>query len=408
MNIKDKLREIDRHNISARKPAGKITSVDLNKLLDGAEHHGCFLVESSHDITKNYGTVQFDSMLALSSTAFSIVGKDERLAQLNPQHTVFIDTETTGLAGGTGTFAFLVGIGYFEGNEFIIRQYFMRQPGEEHALVTALMSHFKNCLGLVTFNGKSYDIPLLESRFLLNRERFTFSKLPHLDILHAARRLWKDYLQDCSLMNLENKILKLNRTEDIPGALIPEIYFDFVRTGNTHKLKEIFAHNRQDILTMTALLVHMGQLVHAPFQQQASISELRKIGKLYRDTGDLTASTKLFEKLTERHQQQNSLEDYLSLGFCYKSQKRYQEAAQVWQIIINKFSFHPLPYIELAKDIEHRVRDYEAALSIVQRALRSITMLEELQGEEYMAFYHEDLLQRDSRLKRKNTQKEQK
>jgi tetratricopeptide (TPR) repeat protein len=259
--------------------------------------------------------------------------------------------------------------------------------------------------GLVTFNGKTFDIPLLRTRAVLHRLKVDFERLPHFDVLHAARRLWKDQVESCSLNGLESSILRLRRSQDIPGALIPQIYFDFLRHGEASQLPEVFAHNRQDIVSMAALLVRIAQLVQNPLQTSAgallSHQELRRVAWLYRQLGDFSASAALFEQLLQQSKAKLQIEDYLALGLCYKSQRRYEEASRIWRETVERLPFHPLPYIELAKHCEHRERALQSALEWVERALQNLQISAELGRGQEVLFYKNDLLHRRDRLRRK-------
>ena len=401
MNLKDKLRELDRVARRVDAAAPQTPETDLDHLLNGFEQDGCYLVETQYPMADSHGSVQLKRLWEIPAAALSIAGKNENLLRLDLKKALFVDTETTGLSGGSGTLAFLVGVGFFEEEQFVVRQYFLRQPHEEAAMLAALHEQVSKCSGLVTFNGKSYDIPLIQTRSILNRKTIDFDSRPHFDVLHAARRIWKDSFQDCSLTNLEYKVLGLSRTEDVPGQLIPYLYFDFVRTGNTDLLKEVFAHNRQDIVTTAALLIYLCELIQSPFKRNATTQELRKVGKLYREVGELSASADLFKKLIEKNRASNSLDDHLALGFCYKSQRLHDEAAKVWESTIDQFAFHPMPYIELAKHCEHRLRDYARAHELVQRALRSLDMLEELYNRQDLVSFKNDLTHREARLQHK-------
>ncbi len=401
LGLKEKLREFDQ--LQSRVRAARVaTSNDvLERLLGGAEREGCFVVERRFALHEPHGPIRLAQLFEISGPALSIAAKDETLGSLNLREALFIDTETTGLAGGTGTLAFLVGVGYFSGEHFVVRQYFLRQPHEESAMLKALQQHLEAAQGLVSFNGKSFDIPLLLSRTILNRMRLDFGRLPHVDVLHASRRMWKDRVPECSLGNLETQILGKTRSDDVPSFLIPQIYFDFVRTGKTAQLAEIFAHNRQDLVTTAALLAYLGNLVQSPFKWQASHDELRKVGRLYREAGELETSIQLFETMLASAESSRSREDLLALGFCYKSQRRYEDARGIWERAIAQFPFHPLPYHELAKYLEHRAKDYGGALEIVQRALRSLALLENLRSPAEVQAYKNDLLHREARLVRK-------
>jgi hypothetical protein len=405
MTLKEKLRELDRVQPKITTPKPEPKSVTLDGLLGGMEQGGCFVVERRFAFHHAHGNVRLSGVQEISPAALAIAGKDESLATLDLSRALFLDTETTGLAGGTGTIAFLLGVGRFEGEEFVVRQYFLRQPHEEAVMLKRLQTDVNDSNGLVTFNGKTFDIPLLRTRAVLHRLKVDFERLPHFDVLHAARRLWKDQLESCSLNGLESSILRLRRSQDIPGALIPQIYFDFLRHGEASQLPEVFAHNRQDIVSMAALLVRIAQLVQHPLQSPngalISPQELRRVAWLYRQLGDFSASAALFEQLLQASKATPRLEDHLALGLCYKGQRRYEEAGRIWRETVERLPFHPLPYIELAKHCEHREGALQAALEWVERALRNLQFSEELGLGQDALPYKNDLLHRRARLRRK-------
>jgi uncharacterized protein len=175
------------------------------------------------------------------------------IARAQPEKWAFLDTETTGLAGGTGTYAFLVGVGAIEPEGFRLRQFFMRDFGEEASLLERLAEHLARFDVLITYNGKAYDQPLLETRFRMARARHPFARLEHLDLLFGARRLWKLRLESCRLVELENQILGVERQGDLPGEMIPYYYFEYLRTKQAFRLVPIFHHNAIDILSLACL-----------------------------------------------------------------------------------------------------------------------------------------------------------
>src|SRR3954453_3336155 len=171
----------------------------------------------------------------------------------HPAKWAFLDTETTGLAGGAGTYAFLIGVGSIDSTGFRLRQFFMRDYGEEPSLLSRLHEHLAQFDVLITYNGKAYDQPLLETRFRMSRARHPFDRLQHLDLLFGARRLWKLRLDSCRLVDLENQILGVEREGDLPGEMIPYCYFDYLRTKQAFKVVPIFHHNAIDILSLACL-----------------------------------------------------------------------------------------------------------------------------------------------------------
>src|SRR6266851_10308629 len=186
--------------------------------------------------------------------------KKWRAAAADPEKWLFLDTETTGLAGGTGTYAFLVGIAWWDSGGLQVEQFFMRDLDEEHSLLLELSERMKKRPVLVTFNGKSFDWPLLESRFTMTRSIPAFSPKLHLDLLHPARQLWRLRLGSVRLKDLERHILggddrslDWSRHDDIDSSLIPQMYFDYLRGGAAEPLVGIFRHNQMDLRGLAAL-----------------------------------------------------------------------------------------------------------------------------------------------------------
>jgi hypothetical protein len=181
-----------------------------------------------------------------------------------PTRWAFLDTETTGLAGGTGTYAFLIGVGSIDAAGFRLRQFFMRDYGEEASLLLRLKEYLEPFDVLITYNGKSYDQPLLETRFRMVRSRHPFDRMQHLDLLFGARRLWKLRLESCRLVDLENRILGVERQGDLPGEMIPYVYFDFLRSQKAFEVVPIFHHNALDILSLACLTAIVPAAFRAP------------------------------------------------------------------------------------------------------------------------------------------------
>src|ERR1022692_791097 len=178
-----------------------------------------------------------------------------------PARWAFLDTETTGLAGGTGTCAFLVGVGSIEAAGFRLRQFFMRDYGEEPSMLARLAEHLAQFDVLVTYNGKAFDQPLLETRYRMARAPHPFDRMQHLDLLFGARRLWRLRLESCRLVELENQILGVERQGDLPGEMIPYCYFGYLRTLRAFELVPIFHHNALDILDRKSTRLNSSHLV---------------------------------------------------------------------------------------------------------------------------------------------------
>jgi len=225
----------------------------------------CFLVEHSHPAGHPHGAYRLDEALEADPQVFPWMARGLGGVAFDLSQCVFVDLETTGLAGGTGTYAFLVGIGYFQGMRFVVRQYFMEDYDGEEALLHALAEALEPFRGVVSFNGKSFDLPLLETRFQMARRPFPLRDLPHLDLLFPARRLWKDRLESCALSSLEAAILGVEREVDVPGWAIPGIYFDYLRSGDARPLAPVFEHNRHDLLSLATLATRLARQYVDPF-----------------------------------------------------------------------------------------------------------------------------------------------
>ncbi len=430
MNIKDRLREIDRLHtrvaVANHPTSHAVTSpvtTDLFSSLFGTSvadqdnspggsaasepgdiqalcSEGCLVIEHRTPLTTSFADFTLNDLCNLSTESIVIAGKDERLSTINLRNTLFIDTETTGLAGGAGTVAFLVGVGYLTETAFIVRQYFMRDFHEETALLNRLAHQVDSASGLVSFNGRAFDVPLLNSRYIIHRRRAIFDGLPHFDVLFAARRMWRDSMNSCALGELERNILGIERHEDVPGELVPQIYFDYLHSGKIDGLRGVFLHNRHDIISTAALLVRLCRMVNDPLVDTTS-RERRQLATLFRKVRRHDRSAMLFEELLCREQSAQSIETFVELAICYRRLQRHDDICRLWQIAIERLNFHPLPYIELAKHYEHRLNDVGSAIDLTERALRALRMRVELNSHADIGRYLVDLEKRWQRLQRK-------
>ncbi len=279
---------------------------------------------------------------------------------------LFLDTETTGLAGGTGTYAFLVGVGWLEDDRFVLAQYFMRDFDEEGALLAALAPLVERASGVVTFNGAGFDLPLLETRFVLARRRWP-QALPHLGLLRPARRVWTGHFADCRLQTLEREVLGLEREDDVPGALIPGLYFDFLRSRRAAPLVRVFAHNRDDILSLVALLGWLGRALVT--EEHLDAEELAGLGRLWESMDVERALACYRGALRAGLAGERAHRVRLRLARWDKRAARWDAARELWEAASRHGAFDREPWEELAKFHEHRRRDPAAARAIVQQAL---------------------------------------
>ena len=297
----------------------------------------------------------------------------EHLRDYPPQSFAYLDTETTGLSGGTGTYAFLIGVGRFDGDEFRLAQFFMRDPAEEPAQLAALEEFIAPCQALVTFNGKSFDVPLLTTRFIHHGWRPPFQETAHVDLLHLARRLWRDRLPSRTLGNLEVQILGAERTdEDVPGWMIPSLYFDYLRSGDARPLKNVFYHNQVDVVSMAALFNHMAAMLADPLSGVVEHGvDLIALAKLNEDLGELDAAARLYLHGLEHDLPRAILIDaFKRLALIYKRRGEFGPAIELWE---QASRYEDLDaHVELAKYYEHQVGDYAAAIHWTEAALQVI------------------------------------
>ncbi|HSB05502.1 MAG TPA: ribonuclease H-like domain-containing protein, partial [Thermodesulfobacteriota bacterium] len=211
-----------------------------------------------------YGEMNLAEILGIPTYPAHLLSRDERLKDLDLQKTLFLDTETTGLTGGTGTFVFMVGLGFFCEGGFVIHQIFMRDYSEEKACLFLLNQFLESFQVLVTFNGRHYDIPLLETRFILSRINSRIREMPNFDLLFPSRKIWKGAYENCRLVTLESKLLGLGREDDVPSEWIPQLYFEYIQTGDAREIHRVFYHNQMDILTMVALMGRIHLVYHDP------------------------------------------------------------------------------------------------------------------------------------------------
>jgi uncharacterized protein YprB with RNaseH-like and TPR domain len=314
----------------------------------------------------------------------------------------FLDIETTGLSGGTGTYAFLVGIARYEGDHFQLAQFFLRDPSEEPAHLLAVEEFLAPCEVLVTFNGKAFDAPLLATRFLTHGWRFPIADVAHLDLLHLARRLWRDRLPNRALGSLEVEILGLPRTNnDIPGWMIPEMYFDYLHTGDARPLENVFYHNAVDVISMVSLLDHIAHLLDDPIHAQIEHAlDLFAVTRLYDELGRWEEAIPLYRLAIERLAEDAPRQDAIRrLSLLHKRRGEWESALALWQQAAEAQQLYACE--ELAKYNEHYVRQPHEALHWTLTALEWLNAPACPHSERII--WQPEFQHRLERLKRKTT-----
>jgi hypothetical protein len=328
--------------------------------------------------------------------ATAMLANDPSIAFFNASDALFLDTETTGLAGGTGTMAFLIGLGWFEDGQFHVRQILARDFGEEKAALSYLSEIAGQKKFLVTFNGKAFDVNLLATRFILNRLRSDLSSLPHLDLLHPSRRILGHRLENSRLATLEVEVLGVEREGDIPGWEIPQRYFDWLRHRDGRLLSSIFEHNRLDVISMASLTAHLTEILTAQeLIQNVHASDYLAAARLLLKRRDSCGVEKILNMFDARGSKEISAVSKKDLSFLYKRTGRWQEAVQIWQELITTLPADYSTISEMAKWLEHHVRDYQQAKDLVEKVLN--------QTHDFSSEQKDSLLHR---LKRVNTKLE--
>jgi uncharacterized protein YprB with RNaseH-like and TPR domain len=358
-----------------RAPAPGKLFPDVDDLIDGTHrenaHGRCFVAETEYPLDHVHAGTTLSELLDQSPEAYALMTGDERLRFMEPARTVLVDCETTGLAGGTGTYAFLIGLGYFEGGRFRVDQFFMREPSEERATLRALGEVLSRFEAVISFNGKCFDWPLIENRHVYARLPLNPQFPLHLDLLFPARRLFKRRLGSCALTDLERGVLGLPpRVGDVPGWEIPQLYFDYLRKRDGKPLVPVFEHNRADILAMLSLAVQMARHVVEPESARHGVDRYC-IGRLFEEAGHFERALACFESALEQPAP-GVLEpaDVLGrIGGTYKRLRETERAVAIWERLVDGGARSIYPYVELAKHLEHRARQYRRAAELTERAL---------------------------------------
>ena len=314
---------------------------------------------------------------------------------------LFLDTETTGLSGGAGTVAFLVGVGYVEGETLVIEQLMLREYADEPALLDRLGRRMADFDSVCTFNGRNFDMPLLETRFTMNRMREQWKALENLDLLYPSRRAWKLRLGSCRLCNIEAQILGMPREDDLPGSEVPARFFQFLKTGEEALLEDIVRHNRQDIATLAKLLVRLCAVNDRP-ELLSDQRDLFSMGKSLERQGELKTARELYRASAIPRpagtlaalsgERIAGSANWRLYGLCRRSGD-WSGAEEVLLQMLRRRQMPGTVCVELSKLWEHRRRNYPKALEYA------------LQSEKYPDGEPEErLAKRLDRIRRKMTQ----
>lgn len=349
----------------------------------GDDGYGFFLYRRSFPLDHLVGAVPVGAGLACDGAQIALSACDTRLRVFDPLKTCYVDTETTGLAGGAGTVAFLVGLGYFRGDAFILEQCFMRDYDDEGAMLEYLAERFGEFDCVVSYNGKSFDLPLLRARCVQHRLPAPFKEAAHYDLVHAVRRVWKQRLSDCSLNNIERLVLNFHREGDVPGFLIPGIWLDYLVYRDARPLEGVFYHHAMDIVSLAALAGHLSQRLattdgpafhHA--EDQLSLIRLYYKNKEYASVMEHTRAFLGVSQVTDDLRR----ECLHLLGKAAKKINRFDDMYETWKQLHEEYPEDCEGAAELAKFIEHQLRNPRGAAEICRETLQAIEASKGLPG----------------------------
>jgi len=364
--------------------------------------------ENPYPLDVKYGKVTISSGLEIKGNILTCLSKDSAFENLDLSTALFIDLETTGISGGTGVVAFLVGLGFYRDDKFYVAQFFLGELAEEERMIQELVQFFSqmNFQSVVTFNGKGFDMPLLETRFILHKQPFILSELPHLDFLYSARSLWRHKHESCRLYHLAREVVEADRSEDIPAAEIPWRYFQYLNTGNFELIEPILYHNQEDILSLLGVII-VGSFIFSEEKEErlTDALDLYGAGRVMENIGEAEKSVHFFKRALE-----GGLSDELSLtarkkiSYYFKKNQKWKSAVSLWKEMTSSNTQSKdqlLSFRELAMYLEHREKKYEEARKIAEEGY--------VLSLDFSSYYEKDFAHRRERLKRKiQRQKEKK
>ncbi len=351
-NLRDKLA-----NLASMQgaPVAKAKKHDISAQIGAVrveKQNGGYLLRT---VKYKIGAIYGDYVVENIEDKFSL---DERL--------LFIDTETTGL--GSAACPFLIGVAYFNDDSLILEQYFMRDIDDEACVLEDIVCKYSG-MTVVSFNGRSFDVPLIKARCVINEIKANSFAKDQTDLLHLSRRIWKKRLENCKLATIEENILSVHRDGDIPGSLIPEMYKKYLETGRPDDMQKVIEHNESDVITMSVLLAKIMRIEEDPIAELDNVADLMHLGEFYYGKKQFIRSLECFEAVmkssTDKVTQYNCMK-YTS--FIHKKNKDYPQAVMLWEAMDRLSIGASLPLTELSKYYEHIKRDPSKALECAIKA----------------------------------------
>jgi uncharacterized protein len=406
MGIEDKFKQFEKF-IKTDLPVQK--SLQITKIAEelGAKIHstpeGDYLVkEVTYGPGDLHGQFSFSALELDQPLSYSNYSCPPDAGEFSLRNIVVIDTETTGLSGGVGTVPFLVGLGFFRDDQFVVRLHFLPDYSEENGFLNNLFNNLPGDL-IVSFNGKAFDIPLLVNRFLIQRLGSDFFNRKHLDVLFTLRRFFRLKLPDCTLKTAESNLLSFDRLGDIPGEQIPQTYFNYLRTGGTREIYQVLTHNIWDIVSTMSVLVELNRFVEkSADSEHLSDIDSWSLGKFYLQQKDYDKALANFTK-SDNQNTEYYFKNLFQASLIAKRMGDNATAINYWEMLTE--SFNPLflaSLEELAKVYEHKIKDFPKALSLCNKATDIISQMQHLHPETDFGKWEALFSHRISRLQSKS------
>jgi uncharacterized protein YprB with RNaseH-like and TPR domain len=368
--VRDRLRHaVAQHAITTHRPPAHAPDElpPIARILRGEWHESSegpvFIRDDWFPLDHRHGALPLAA--ALDAAPVSLARLLGVAAAPHPAHLAFFDIETTGLAGGTGTYVVLAGLGSYEDGAFRMRQYFLAGPAYERAMLAMLADDLARFDGLVTYNGRAFDVPFVEARMTLAKLRGSIGPLAHFDLLHPVRRLYKHRMPGCRLADIERRLLRLERPGDVPGSLIPSLYFDYVRAGRASPLRAVFRHNAEDVLSLVGVLTMLGRLLGG---DALDPEDGAAVGRWWEHAGDVRLAARLYAEALPWLEGGDDWAWVASrLARLRKRLGERESAVALWDELWAQGDRGA--GLELAKHFEHQARDPRSALEVTRALL---------------------------------------
>jgi uncharacterized protein YprB with RNaseH-like and TPR domain len=350
----------------------------LDAFFDGTWHTNnagkVFIMKKTIPFGTPHGIIQFSENISVGP----ILDLSGQIHQnnLHISDIIFLDIETTSLSIGAGSFAFLVGLCYFSIEGITTNLLFIEKPNDECALLAFLDNKLSQYSIISTYNGKSFDIPLLKNRYIMHRLQFSSLPKYHLDLLYFTRKIWKTRLKTCKLSEIEREILRFTRSDDdIPSWLIPQIYFDYLDQKSPPILEGVFYHNKIDVLSLAALFQYINQFITDSGNMDGiEGTDLTSLARIYQQQEKLELSSFYYQfGIKKGFSTENSANIYRNFGLVNKKQGKWGEAIYQWKLAAENKDH--ISCIEIAKYFEHKEKSYYQALEWTNRAMEIVNQI---------------------------------